>query len=111
MYAPPGALVDEHGLPVGEDDDGEQAGDRDRDRKREVRAAGARPDEHDERSLGRVRDRRKRVGGEDRKREPLRQQRVLHLAGRHGAADEDALHAARGALRVLLVPLDLGQCA
>ena len=48
-------------------------------------------DEHDERRLGRVRDRRERVRREDRKREPLREERLVHLVGRHRTSDEVAL--------------------
>ena len=66
----------------------------------EVRSrAEAREDEHDQRGLRRVRDRRERVGCEDRQREELREERVLHLAARHRPADEDPLHALRPARR------------
>ena len=57
-----------------------------------------RADEHDERRLRCVRDRRQRVASEDRKRQELREERVLHLAARHRPADEDPLHALLPAL-------------
>jgi hypothetical protein len=84
-------LVRPHGLPVGEDDDREQPGDRERKREDDVRRGGGRGDEHDECRLGRVRHRGQRVGREDRQRERLRQQRLVQLARRHRAADDDPL--------------------
>ena len=87
------ALVDEHRLPVREHDDREQHGDPDRDREHQMRGAGRGADEHDQRRLGGVRDRRERVGGEDRQREELREERLLHLPRRHRAPDQQPLGA------------------
>ena len=89
-------LVDADRLAVREDHDREQSGDRERERQDEVRGAEARSaHEHDERLLRGVRVRRERIGREDRQREPLRQQRLVHLAGVHGPADEDATETFR----------------
>src|SRR5438034_9778801 len=52
-------------------------------------------DEHRQRRLGRVGDRRDRVGREDRERERLREQRLVELAGRSRAADQDSLRSRR----------------
>src|SRR5581483_1538879 len=71
--------------------------DRDGDREREdaVRGRRADTDEHDERRLRRVGDRRQRVGGEDRQCEGLREERLLHLAAAHRPADDEAAGATR----------------
>ena len=62
-----------HGLPVGSDDDREQRRDRNRDRKDDVSRCRRGRDQHHQRRLGGIGDRRERVGGEDRQRERLRQ--------------------------------------
>ena len=85
-------LVGAHGLPVRERDDREQQRDRDRDRNDPVQRAERDADEDDHRRLGGVRDRRERVGCEDREREELREQRLVELVARHRAADDDPLH-------------------
>jgi hypothetical protein len=54
-------------------------------------AAGRGRDEYYERRLGCVGDRRQRVGGEDRQRQLLREQRVRQLAGRARFADQRPL--------------------
>ena len=83
-------LVRLDGLRVRERDDREQRGDRDRDRQDQVERGRAGGEEDDHARLGRVGDGRERVGGEDREREELREERLLHLAGRHRAADDRA---------------------
>ena len=93
-------LIGLDGLAVGQDDDSEQDTDRDRDREDEVRGRDGGRDEDDEPGLRRIRDRGERIGGEDRESELLREERLVHLAGRPGAADEDALHGVE-ALRPL----------
>ena len=87
------ALVDENRLAIREHDDCEQCRDRERDREHEMGRARRCRDEHDERRLGGVGNRRKRVGREDRQREPLRQQGLLELGRRHRPADDDPLQA------------------
>ena len=78
-------------LAVGEDDDRQQDGDPGGDREDEVGRRCRGDDEDDERRLGRVRHRRERVRGEDREREPLREQGLVHLPARARAADKRAL--------------------
>ena len=84
-------LVRADGLAVREHDDREQRRDPEREREDEPGRGRGHGDEHDERRLRRVGDRRERVGGEDRERERLREERVLELGGCHRAADDDAL--------------------
>ena len=77
-------------LRVRDRDDREQRGDRDRDRQDQVERRRAGGEQHDHPGLGRVRDRGERVGREDRERQELREERLLHLAGRHRATDDRA---------------------
>ena len=89
-YAPPACAVVAPGRSAGRR--GSRSRTAPRSRRREGRR-GARPRrgrrEHDERLLGRVRVRGERVGREDRQRQPLRQQRLVELAGAHRPPDED----------------------
>ena len=86
--------VGEDRLPVREDDHDEQRRDDRRDRDDQAARGDRRRDQHDEARLGRVGDGRERVRGEDRQRDPAREQLVLEAAHRHAAADERALDAA-----------------
>ena len=88
-------LVRVDGLHVGEDDDRHHGRDRDRDGQDVMAGRRGRADQDDERRLGRVGDRRERVGGEDREGEPLREQRLVHLAARAGSADQSSLERKR----------------
>ena len=88
---PTRALVDLDGLPVRQEDRGEQRGDREPDREHEMCRAGRRGHEDDECGLGRVGDRRQRVRCKDRKGEPLRKKGLIHLVRRHRTPDQIAL--------------------
>ena len=89
-------LVGPHRLHVRDDDDGEERGDRNRDREDEMRRRRGNGEQHDERRLRRVCDRREWVGREDRQRERLGKERLLQLPGPHGPADEELPHAPAG---------------
>ena len=90
--------VGEDRLPVRQHHDQQQRRDDRRDRHDQPARRDRRRDQHDERRLRRIGDGRERVRGEDRQRDPARQQLVLEAAHGHAAADDRALEAAaRGA--------------
>ena len=93
---PAAARVRPDRLAVRDDHDRHQRGDRDRDRHDVALRRGRGREQHDEDLAGGVGDRRQRVGGEDRQRQDLGEQRVLEPSGREGAAEDHTLdHTAR----------------
>src|SRR5205823_12586772 len=64
-------------LRVRERHDREQGGDPDRDRQDQVQRRGGGREQHDHPGPGRIGDRGERVGGEDRQRQELREERLL----------------------------------
>ena len=96
------ARVGTDGLSVRAHDDRHQQGDRDRDRHHVGLGVRGDEGERDQDLARRVGDRRQGVGGEHRKREHLRQQRVLQLLAGERSAHEEALDdRGRGGVRRL----------
>ena len=91
-YDPPLVEYALHGLPVRDDHDHEQRRHGKREREHEPRTCDRRPDEHHHRGLRRIRDRRERIGGEDRESEALAQERLFHRVRRHRTADDRPLY-------------------
>ena len=84
-------LVRSDCLRVRHDDDRQHGRDRDRDRQDEIERSNRDRDEDDHRRFGRVGDRGEWIRREDRKGERLRDQGLVHLAGRPRAPDYDPL--------------------
>ncbi len=85
------AGIGAHRLPVRGDDHSHQQRDGDRDRH-DVLLRRRRRDEQDDQDLaGGIGDRGQRVGGEDRERQHLRQQRVLQVVTGERTPQDDAL--------------------
>ena len=93
----PAALrVGEDRLPEGGHHDRDQDRDGERDRQGRAQSRGAGGHQNQEDGLGGVRDRRQRVGGEDRQAGDAAQALVLVEAGRDRSPDQDSLETLDG---------------
>ena len=92
----PAAGIGPHRLPIGQDDEHEQGGDRQGDRDQQLAPRRGRAEQDRERGLSGVSDRREGIGGEDRERHALRQQRRLDAARHERAPNDDALDEVEG---------------
>ena len=86
-------------LPIGEGDDRQQRRDDEADRHRVDERAHARDDERGQDEVGRVRDRRQRVGRQHGQARDTGQALVVRQMRRDRSADEETLERERGVFR------------